>query len=307
MNHTRSILTGKAAARQFLSTATLAIGLLMSLQTAVSAQGSRQSERHPRVEPAASQDTVGRASFILPKGWTIANREGDLAVVNPGFAETDTLEALIVVGSEALEGADVNRTITALLEVNLPNLGEYLSQVQVEVDLRRAKVTALALPKLSGAQLTLAGQSVSPSGGKLPVTVWVGTTRDAKSAASVLVVVLRGKEETYLPGARRILESLQFIADVPANLGGLEFGFSRFYDGGSTTTTYRFRDNGTVTKHRMTSTRFNTSESEVHGTYVQRGDHVTIRVDGSAEEATLERRGGNLTGLRMGNTVYDRL
>lgn len=304
MNHARPILR---SIPEFRSTATLAIALLISLQTAVHAQSSRVHA--PRVEPAASHETVGRASFTLPRGWAIANRDGDLALVNPGFAATDTLDALIVVGSETLEGADLTRTVTALLEANLPTLDEYLREVQVEVDLRRAKVTALTLPKLSGAELTLAGKS----GGKLPVTVWVGTTRDAKAAASVLVVVLRGKEETYLPGARRILESLQFTAEpkddksVSAGLGGLEFGYSRIYDGGSTTTTYRFRANGTVTKHRMTSTSFNSSESEAHGTYVQRGDQVTIRVDGSAEEATLERRAGKLTGLRMGNTVHDRL
>jgi hypothetical protein len=275
--------------------------------TLVGPDGESTSERYLRVEPAGSREAVGRASFSLPKGWTIGNRNGELAVVNPGFEETDTLDALIVVGSDTLEGDDLSRTVSGLLEVNLPVLEEYLRQVQVEAELSRAKVTALALPKLAGAQITLSGLS----GGQLPVTVWVGTTRDANAAASVLVVVLRGKEDAYLPGARRILESLQFTAEPQrdvnssAGLAGLTFGHVSFYDSGSSTTTYSFYASGAVTRESITSTSDGFG-SETRGSYVLRGDRVTIQVDGSTEEATLERSGGEVTGLRMGNIVYDR-
>ena len=271
--------------------------------------GGRESGTYRRVEPAAPREAVGRASFTLPSGWTIARRDGDLALVNPGFAETDTLDALVVVASEALAGADLARTVTALLESNLPALAADLREQQVEVEHRRAKVTALALPKLSGAEVTLAGRA----GGVRPVTVWIGTTRDATAAASVLVVVLRGREDVYLPSARKLLESLLFAPDPQLAAGdspdlvGLEFGSSSFGSDSSLTTVYRFGANGAVTRRTMFSSPFGGSDSEVHGTYVQRGDRVTIRVDGEALEATLERRGAALTALRIGRAVHRRV
>jgi hypothetical protein len=271
--------------------------------------GESQSERYRRVDPAEAREAVGRASFALPKGWTIANRDGDLAVVNPGFAEADTLDALIVVGSETLEGADLTRTVTALLETNLPALGVHLGDLQVEVEVRSAKVRALALPKLAGAEVTLVGLS----GGERPVTVWVGTTRNETAAASVLVVVLRGKEDVYLPRARRILESLGFTAETatPASpqsgLAGLEFGSSTFGSDSSLTTVYRFGAHGAVTRRTMFSSPFGGSDSEAHGSYTQSGDGVTIRVDGETFEATLERRAGEPSALRIGNAIHRRV
>jgi len=273
--------------------------------------GGSETERYRRVEPAATRATVARASFALPTGWTIAHREGELAVVNPGFAETDTLDALIVVASATLEGADLTRTVTALLEAHLPGLAADLRGQEVEVQHLRAKVTALALPKLTGAEVTLAGLA----GGERPVTVWVGTARDATTSATVLAVVVRGHEDEFVPGARRMLESVEFAAAEPTGTGtgavtglaGLEFGSSTFGSDSSLTTVYRFGANGSVTRRTMFSSPFGGSDSEAHGTYVQRGDRVTIRVDGETYEATVEQRGGEPSALRMGSAVHRRV
>lgn len=274
--------------------------------------GAYESERYRRVEPASLREAVGRASFTLPLGWTVAHRDGDVVLVNPGFAETDTLDALVVVASEALAGADLDRTVTALLEAHLPALVADLREQQVEVEHRCAKVTALALPKLSGAEVTLAGHT----GGARPVTVWIGTTRATTVAATVLVVVLHGQEDVYLPGARRMLESLQFTPEgkvetsrAPglAGLAGLEFGRSTYGSDSSLTTVYRFGTNSTVTRRTMFSSPFGGSDSEAHGTYVQNGDCATTRVDGETIEATLERGGADTTALRIGNAVHRRI
>jgi len=275
------------------------------------ADGGSATDRYRRVEPAATRAAVGRASFVLPTGWTIAHREGDLALINAGFAATDTLDALVVVASATLEGVDLNRTVTALLEAHLPALATDLRGQAVEVQHLRAKVTALALPKLAGAEVTLAGRA----GGERPVTVWVGMARDATASATVLAVVLRGQEDEFVPGARRILESVEFAAADPVSTGdgtvsglaGLEFGSSTFGSDSSLTTAYRFAANGSVTRRTMFSSPFGGTDSEADGTFVQRGDSVTIRVDGETFEATVERRGGEVSALRIGSAVHRRM
>jgi hypothetical protein len=57
----------------------------------------------------------------------------------------------------------------------------------------------------------------------------------------------------------------------------------------------------------MFSSPFGGSDSEAHGSYTQSGDGVTIRVDGETFEATLERRAGEPSALRIGNAIHRRV
>ncbi len=272
--------------------------------------GSAARETYRRVEAAApAREQVGAVQFELPVGWSVGRREGDIALINPGFAPTDTLDALIVVAVAPLADAARRQAITAVLQAQLPQVAVDLREQQVEADLRGVVVQAMALPNRAGAQLQVPGRA----GGQQPVTVWLGATKDGRHSATVLLVVVRGKEDSFLPGARQLLSSIEFgaaAARAPAagggELAGLEFGHASFGSGSSLTTVYRFAAGGRAHRRTMFSSSIGGTDSEAGGGFEQRGDQVTIRIGADTVEATIERQGGQIVALRIGRALYRR-
>lgn len=256
---------------------------------------------------APGREQVGPLRFALPDGWSVGRREGQVALINPGFAEADTLDALVVVAAAPLEAAARGQSVTALLQAQLPQIAVDLDQQQVEVDLRPAHVRSVALPKTAGAELQVAGRA----GGQQPVTVWIGATKDDRHAATVMVVVVRGKESRFVPGAQRLLASLEFGAASSAasgaeELAGLEFGHASFGSGSSLTTVYSFGAGGSAQRRTMFSSSFGGTDSEAGGVFEQSGDGVTIRIGADVVEATIERQAGRVVALRIGGALYRR-
>lgn len=124
--------------------------------------------------------------------------------------------------------------------------------------------------------------------------------------AAVLAVVVAGREDRFLPGARGVLRSLQ-INDAGGGVAELtgEFGVSTA-GSSSRTITYTFRGNGSVTVHRMFSSSVGSHDSTAHGTFTVRDDSVTMSIQGETVEATLERSGADIQALRIGATRYGR-
>lgn len=86
-----------------------------------------------------------------------------------------------------------------------------------------------------------------------------------------------------------------------------EFAFSKFRSNASLTITYTFRANGTRNQQRLFSTQFGTTESNTPGTFSVRGDTVTIQVENLSFTAAIERAGGEIQALLIGNDRYRRL
>ncbi|MCA8964524.1 MAG: hypothetical protein H6838_19265 [Planctomycetes bacterium] len=276
------------------------------------ADGSVAVERYRRVTaPVATEarERLGALSFVLPPTWRVANRDGDVALINPGLAATDTLDALIVVAVTPVEAAARARSAAALLQSQLPRIGADLGGQQVEVDLARAVAQPMRSPGLDAAELQVRGRA----GGQRAVTVWLGAAKGEAFAATVLVVVLKGREAAFLPGARQLLGSAQFGAAAPAavrgageELAGLEFGHASFGSGSSLTTVYRFGTGGSAQRRTMFSSSLGGTDSEAGGTFELRGDRVVIRIGDDVVEAQIERRSGAAIALRIGNAVYRR-
>jgi hypothetical protein len=288
--------------------------LTIALQTP---EGETRTQQYRRADGAratpATRGTAGRATFELPAGWSIARQDGDHALLNPGLRANDTLDALVAVLSGAVDGDANGQDAAALLRARLPELAAELASQEIEVDARPAAVRGVELPAGNGgAELRAAGRAAGRR-----VTVWVGATRDDANWAAVLVVVLAGAEERFLPGGRHVLQTLGFAAAAPApapadgadagGLAGLEFGRSTFGSGSSLTTVYTFGEGGALRRRTMFSASVGGSDSTDAGTFAVRGDAVTLQVGDDATEARIERRDGQIVALRIGSARYERL
>lgn len=250
----------------------------------------------------AERATAGAATFALPSGWSVARADARSALLDLGLRAPDTLDALVIVTcGEVVEEARA-LPIAELLRSRLQEIATELVDLQVEIDATTVAVRAIRLPNGAGAELTVAGTA----GGQHKVTVWIGATRNETQYAAVLAVVVAGREDRFLPGARGVLRSLQ-INDAGGGVAELtgEFGFSTA-GSPSRTITYTFRGNGRVTVHRMFSSSVGSQDSTAHGTFTVRDDSVTMSIQGETVEATLERSGADIQALRIGATRYGR-
>lgn len=276
--------------------------------------GKTRTERYRRDADAEAAVglQVGRARFALPRGWREARRTGDVVLLDPGLAATDTLDALVFATCGELEAHERDQELTALVRAQLPQLARELAVQRVQIELARASVAAVELPSGPGVELRVPGVAA----GARAVTVWVGAMRDATHSALVIAVVLRSREDAFLPGARAMLQSARLaqpdaaaVAAVASDadaLAGAEFGRATFGSGASLTTVYTFGGDGSVQRRTMFSSQFNGSDSTRGGVYRLRGDHVSLRIGDDELEGTLEREGGRVVALRVGNARYAR-
>lgn len=98
------------------------------------------------------------------------------------------------------------------------------------------------------------------------------------------------------------------LNDPARTTGGLtgEFSFSEFRNPSTFLTTYTFRSEGIVDRRQSFSTGGRLVEFNRRGTFSVRGDTVTIQVEGETLTATIERDGGVIQSLRIGNDRYTR-
>ncbi|MCC6673104.1 MAG: hypothetical protein IT458_18710 [Planctomycetes bacterium] len=248
---------------------------------------------------------AGRLAFGLPKGWSVARREGGNLLLNPGLKADDTLDALLVVLSGPLAPAERGTAIEALLRARLPDVAGELAGQEIEMDAAGARVAGFARAEGRGAEARTTGRT---SSGKR-VTVWIGAAQDGDHYAAVLAVVVQGREAAFLPGARRILHSLTFApadATADAGLAGLEFGNSTFGSGSSLTTVYAFGADGSVRRRTMFSSSIGGTDSTATGTFTRRGDTLVLEIGDETIEARLELDAGLPVALRIGAVRYRR-
>lgn len=276
-----------------------------------------------QVAPTVPMHRAGRAAFPLPKGWTEARRDGAVVIVNPGFRPEDELAAIVLVVAGELAEAERERTLSALLREQLPQLAEQMASQEIAIDQRRAKVATLDLPGGPAAELRAPGMA-----GEHPVEVWIGARRDDTWSGCVIAIVMREHKARFLPGARAILDGMRFTdaeaaadgddgqgADDPAaetpagaaDLAGAQFGRESFGSGASLTSVYTFGRNGTLQRRTMFSSEWNSSDSTTPGTFRCDGERVTLRVGDDVLNGTIERQGGRAVAIVIGGNRYRRL
>lgn len=266
--------------------------------------GEHRTQRYRRPEPARA----GSAVFDLPAGWTIARRDGDRVLLNPGLRAADTLHALVVVFSGPFSEEAPDQDVADLLRAQAGALAAELAAQEIDIDPASCDVRAVRLRRGAGAELRAAGRAAAG-----PVCVWLGATRDAHRFGAVLVVALAGREQPFLQGARQVLDSLAFEPPAAVHgaagteLAGLEFGNSTFGGGSSLTTVYAFGAGGALRQRTMFASSFGDSDRTDGGTFAVRGDVVTLHVGDDVTEARIQRSGGEIVALRIGGAVYRRL
>lgn len=264
----------------------------------------------PTLEPT---EVVGNSRFALPEGWSVLRADGAVALLNPGFRSTDTLEALVVVASEPRSSRSAGSDAVALLREQLPKLAIDLEQQQVDCRLLPKSVVAGELP---GGRPFAELRANGFAEGRRPVTVWLGALAGERDLALVLVVALRGKDERFVAGGKQLLGGLQFGAPAatsanapPAadDLAGLEFGTESFGSDSSLTTVYTFGRGGALQRRTMFSSPFGGSDQEARGRYERTGDAVLLRVGDDVVRGVVQRRGAQVVAIRIGKATYRRL
>jgi hypothetical protein len=253
----------------------------------------------------------GYFTLELPKGWTEANAQDGMVVFNPGLKETDTLDCLLLVTFGELEEDERGVPIDRLLDDKEPELRQSMAEQEIQLQRPTAKPHKVRVGELAGAQQTWSGQA---NGNRL--TMWVGGLVVREYYLAVIAVVAQGKEDRFLPGAKRMFTSLQpkppqRDRQAEAALAGGEFAGGETLAGGSMHTIYRFRGNGTVHRQLLMSgsiglgTEVGADSADV-GRYEVVGPLVYLRFPDGQQAARLVVAAGAVTGLRFGNRLYAR-
>jgi hypothetical protein len=267
-------------------------------------QGPATTFAHPR----------GWFRFELPQGWSVTRQADDSLTINPGLTPSDTLDALVVVSYGQLEADQAGRDLAALFAAAKATILEELASQAIvagdAVEVPRRVVLAHA----PGIVQELKGKA-----GERDVSVWLGGLVEDGYYLTVTAVVLAGKEVRFLPGARRILHSVQPRPperNRPAEqaLVGARFGAIETRPGGSRgsfSTIFEFGENQRVKKTMIVSGIVGLSadvggESEEWGTYEAVGDEVHLSFPSGRDALELVIENGEIAALRRGDRVYRR-
>lgn len=266
----------------------------------LAAAASAQSFAHLR---------VGDVSFEVPANWSVVNENADGAMLNPGFAPTDTLDALVVVMHGELDPEDQSSPLEAVVRERLPDLAAELRDQAIVADFRNARPRTVPTASGDGVVIETKGRANDAH----DVRVWLGVVRDGAAYAVVLGVLTTGRAAEFLPPLARLHQTMSFAAagsqagSQVLSLAGTEFGRSSIGSGGnSLTTVYTFAAGGSVSRRTMFSSEFGGSDSTVSGTWTVEGDSVTMTFGDGTTVATLIRGDGEVSGLRVGANLYSK-
>ncbi len=242
----------------------------------------------------------GALAAELRQGWTIAATEPGRVLVNPGLQETDTLDCLLVVVWGELEPSQHALDAAGIMQAQDEELRAELRAQQV--DLQRAKSPPMRLDAggRDAAEQVYEGRA---AGNK--VRTWVGTTLQDGWHATVVAVVVIGREERFLPGAKRLLSSARLAApkrdaQAEARLAGAEYaGQQDFGPGGAISVVYRLERDGGVVRTSLVSGSFGIDgavggESRKQGRWTSDGQRVRMRFDDGVEEGVVEGAGARV-------------
>lgn len=254
----------------------------------------------------------GFFSFEMPRGWSAEEQAGVVAI-NPGLSEGDTLDAMILVTYGELSEDERGTPLERILADKEAELRTSFAEQQVTLAKAAQAPRRITIDGLAGAEQEWRGEA-----GGHAVQLWLGAIVQREYYFGVVALVVEGREERFLPGARRMLASVKPKAPVrdreaEAELAGLEFArTTSFGGGGSMHTVYEFGSGGTVARRTMTSGSFGIDgsvggESVARGTYMVVGPLAYLQFSDGQEVARVSREGRRVSALRLGNQLYPRL
>lgn len=232
----------------------------------------------------------------LRQGWTIAAAEPGRVLVNPGLRETDALDCLLVVVWGELDESQRALDAAGIMQAQDEELRAELRARQVDLQRAKSAPTRVDAGGRDAAEQVYDGRAAGNR-----VRTWVGTTLQDGWHATVVAVVVAGREEAFLPGAKRLLASARLAAPkrdarAEALLVGAEYGGQQdFGGGGAISVVYRFERGGAVVRTSLVSGGFGIDgavggESEKRGRWTSDGERVRMQFDDGVEEGRLEGR-----------------
>ena len=254
----------------------------------------------------------GFFTFQMPADWT-AEEQPQAVAINPGLKEGDTLDAVILVSFGELTEEERGQPIEAILTARESELLAGFAEMGVQLARATAEPTRIGVKDLAGAEQLWRGEA-----GGQAVTLWFGALVQREYYFAVVALVVDASSKRFMPGARRILASVEPKAPVrdravEGELAGLEFGSSTdFGGGGSIHTVYEFATGGSVARRTMTSGSFGIDgsvggETIARGTYMVVGPLVYLQFGDGQEVARLVRDGRDIGALTLGNRRIPRL
>lgn len=265
---------------------------------------------------AALRHPDGLFTAEMPKGWSIAETNDEAMVINPGFTATDTLDCLLLVTWGELDEGDRGVDVVTLFERSEQELLDGLRQQGIETGRAKQKPRKVAVGDRAGAEQIWDGRAQNGA-----LRVWCGGLVEREYYLAVVAIVMNGKDDKFLPGARRLFRSLQPKAPerneaAERSLAGATFGSGNMGgSGGSFHAIYEFRADGSVKKQLMLSGTVGGGpgvgvdvggDTEESGRFRAVGNLLYLQFKSGQEVARIESEGGRVTALRFGKSLYRR-
>ncbi|MCC6784466.1 MAG: hypothetical protein IT457_16605 [Planctomycetes bacterium] len=265
--------------------------------------GATQRFEHPR----------GWFACEFPKGWSVHSQDDSGMLVNPGLTANDTLDAIVFLIWGRLEPSDQNQPVATVIEKHLPQMREALAQQGLTVGEPLDAIATVKSKEVPGAVVEFPVQTANGQALRL----WFGGLVKQDAWLAVGGVVLQDKAAAYLPKVKRIFTTLEpkppeRNPKLEAALVGRSFSSSQY---GRVTesahhASYSFAAGGVVTRRLMSNVISKpglpgvSSDSERSGRYEVCGDIAFLYFETGQEAAQVVQQGGKVTGLRIGNAVY---
>jgi hypothetical protein len=263
-------------------------------------EGATKKVEHPR----------GWYSFELPDAWSIGQETEDGLVIQPGFREGDTLDAVILLVHGELEEDERNVEPHILIDRLGPEFRRDLAAQGIEIEDPKEKSKAVLVGDVPGAE-----QEWKAKAGDKSLTIWIGGIVKREYYLATIAIVLDSRVSDFVPGAKRIFRSLvpkppERNTALEKALAGLSFSKSRDPgERGSFFSSYYFRPEGQVKKELLASGTVGLSldvgaSSEELGRYEIVGDTVFLYFRDGQVSGTVEHADGRVTGLVVGGERF---
>ncbi|MEM8709369.1 MAG: hypothetical protein AAGG01_00340 [Planctomycetota bacterium] len=144
-------------------------------------------------------------SCTLPPGWSVEELEREIMVLNPGFTVRDRLDAIPLMGWGELEGADLRRTPTQLIQ---DHEAEWLRELKGGgMSMRRAKTSPrrVLVAGVPGAEQEWTGTANGRS-----LRMWLGAIVKGEAFLYTAVVAVDERADEFVPLAKQL-----FLSVVP--------------------------------------------------------------------------------------------
>ncbi|MFO1053362.1 MAG: hypothetical protein U1F36_14205 [Planctomycetota bacterium] len=265
--------------------------------------GTTKTFTHPR----------GWFDCEFPEGWSVYSQDDAGMIVNPGLTQNDSLDAIVFMLWGRLEQADQNQPVATVIEKYLPRMKQALAQQGLRAGEPKTAVATFRSKEVPGAVIALPATTQQGQ----QVTVWWGAVVKQDGWLGVGAVVLDAKAEAYLPKVKRIFTTLapkppKRNPQLEQALIGRSFSSSQY---GRVTksahhASYTFAAGGVVTRRLMSNVISEpdnpgiSADSERSGRYEVCGDVLFMYFETGQETAQVVQQGGAVSGIRMGDAVY---